>query len=66
MYYRMNIDETTSRDSINIRWKARGGRLDQEEISFMVIGEVSERVTLAPRSVTTEATPTPFLPDPAA
>jgi hypothetical protein len=55
-YYRMNIDDVTTRDSITIRWKARGdGRVDQEEISFMVIGEVPDRVrvTLPPRSVTT-------------
>ena len=53
----MNIDDNVTRDSITIRWKARGGRVDQEEIGFMVVGEVADPAPppakLPPRSVTT-------------
>jgi hypothetical protein len=51
-YYRINIDDRVTRDSITIRWKRRKGRVDQEEIGFMIVGDVPGPVTLPPRPTT--------------
>ena len=40
--FRVNIADTVTRDSITISWLARTARVDQEEIPFMVIGEVPD------------------------
>ena len=41
--FRVNLSDTVTRDSINIRWRP-STRIDQEEIPFMVIGEVPDPV----------------------
>jgi len=41
--FRVNLSDTVTRDSINIRWRP-SRRIDQEEIPFMVIGEVPDPV----------------------
>lgn len=51
-YYRINVDDRVTRDSITIRWKRRGGRVDQEEIGFMIVGDVPGPATLPPRPTT--------------
>jgi len=38
--YRGRINDTVTRDSITISWNKSGGRVDQEEIPFMIVGEV--------------------------
>jgi hypothetical protein len=38
--YRGRINDTVTRDSITISWNAPAGRVDQEEIPFMIVGEV--------------------------
>ena len=43
--FRVNLSDTVTRDSINIRWRP-SQRIDQEEIPFMVIGEVPDPVTV--------------------
>jgi hypothetical protein len=51
-YYRINVDDRVTRDSITIRWKRRGGRVEKEEIGFMVVGDVPGPATLPPRPTT--------------
>ena len=53
-YYRVNIDSNATRDVITIGWKARGSaRVDQEEIGFMVVGEVPDGPATRPPGPTT-------------
>ena len=53
-FYRVNVDSTVTRDVISIRWKARGSaRVDQEEIGFMVVGEVPDGPVTRPPGPTT-------------
>jgi hypothetical protein len=40
--FRVNINDTVTRDSITISWRARTARVDQEEIPFLIIGEVPD------------------------
>ena len=40
--YRARINDTATRDFISIAWNASGGRVDQEEIPFMIVGEVPD------------------------
>jgi hypothetical protein len=40
--FRGRINDSSTRDSITISWNSSAGRVDQEEIPFMVIGEVPE------------------------
>lgn len=42
--YRVNINDRVTRNSITISWSARTPRVDQEEIPFMVIGEIPDPV----------------------
>jgi hypothetical protein len=46
---RVNLSDTVTRDSINIRWRtsADSARIDQEEIPFLVIGEVPDVVPIS-------------------
>jgi hypothetical protein len=48
--YRGRINDVVTRDSITISWttSASEGRVDQEEIPFLVIGEVGELVPIPP------------------
>jgi hypothetical protein len=46
--WRVRLNDTVTRDSITIRWRSRSSRVDQEEIPFMVIGEVKDPVPLSP------------------
>ena len=43
--FRVNLSDTVPRDSISIRWRP-SQRIDQEEIPFMVIGEVPDLVPI--------------------
>jgi hypothetical protein len=45
--FRGRINDTVTRDSITISWNAPAGRVDQEEIPFLVVGEVPEGVAVA-------------------
>ena len=45
--WRVRLNDTVTRDSITIRWRSRASRVDQEEIPFMVIGEVKDPVPLS-------------------
>jgi hypothetical protein len=45
--FRGQISDTVTRDSITISWDAPAGRVDQEEIPFLVVGEVPEGVAVA-------------------
>ena len=45
--WRVRLNDTVTRDSITIRWRSRASRVDQEEIPFMVIGEVKDAVPLS-------------------
>ena len=44
--YRGRINDTVTRDSITISWNMAVARFDQEEIPFMVIGDVGEIVPI--------------------
>jgi hypothetical protein len=44
--WRGRINDTVTRDSITISWNMPAGRFDQEEIPFMVIGDVGEFVPI--------------------
>ena len=51
---RVNINDSVTRHSLTVDWVARAseGRVDLEEITFMIVGEVpvlGEPVTLPPR-----------------
>jgi hypothetical protein len=45
---RVTLNDTVTRDSITIRWhtSARTARIDQEEIPFLIIGEVPDFVPI--------------------
>jgi hypothetical protein len=62
-YYRINLDNTVTRDSVTIAWKARGsGRVDQEEIGFMIAGEVPDGPATLPPGPSTRVPPTKRFP----
>jgi hypothetical protein len=42
--WRVKLNDTVTRDSITISWRSKTSRVDQEEIPFMIIGEVPEAV----------------------
>jgi hypothetical protein len=46
---RVTLNDTVTRDSIRIRWhtSARTARIDQEEIPFLIIGEVPDPVSIS-------------------
>jgi hypothetical protein len=46
---RVTLNDTITRDSITIRWhtSARTARIDQEEIPFLIIGEVPDFVPVS-------------------
>ncbi len=48
--YRARINDRVTRDSITISWNKSGGRVDQEEIPFMVVGEVPDAPATKGRS----------------
>jgi hypothetical protein len=59
--FRVNLSDTVTRDSINIRWRP-STRIDQEEIPFMIIGEVPDPVAVrVPGTGTTVRQPSDVL-----
>jgi hypothetical protein len=46
--FRVNLSDTVARDTLTISWRAITPRVDQEEIPFMVIGEVPDPVVVRP------------------
>jgi hypothetical protein len=45
--WRVKLNDTVTRDSITISWRSNASRVDQEEIPFLVIGEVPETVSVS-------------------